>query len=166
MTDSTTPRANAPTNAPAGAQPAPQAHPNAAEASVAGQRAANSSVGELLSEVSHDLSALIRQEMELAKAEMRESARRAGKGAGLLSGAAIAGYFALLFLTIAVWIGLSVLINSFAWAAVIVAVLYGIAAAVLAMMGRKKLESVQGAPRTMETTKKIPDALKPDKETR
>jgi hypothetical protein len=45
------------------------------------------SVGELFSEVAEDLRTLMRQEIELAKAELRRSATRAGKGAGLLAGA-------------------------------------------------------------------------------
>ena len=48
----------------------------------------------------------MRQEVELAKAELRESATRAGKGAGMFGGAGLAGYFVLLFLSIAVWWGL------------------------------------------------------------
>ena len=45
----------------------------------------------------------MRQELELAKAELQQSASRAGKGAGMLGGAAVAGYFVLLFVSIALW---------------------------------------------------------------
>ena len=55
------------------------------------------SLGDLISEVTADLSTLMRQELELAKAELQQSASRAGKGAGMLGGAAVAGYFVLLF---------------------------------------------------------------------
>jgi hypothetical protein len=55
------------------------------------------SVGELFSEVAEDLSTLLRQEVELAKAEVRQSASRAGKGAGLLAGAGLSGHMVLLF---------------------------------------------------------------------
>lgn len=61
------------------------------------------SLGELISEVTEDLSTLMRQEVELAKAEPQQSARRAGKAAGLFSGSAVAGHFALLFLSVALW---------------------------------------------------------------
>lgn len=125
------------------------------------QKAENSSLGQLLSEVSNDLSTLIRQETELAKAELRQSAKKAGKGAGMLGGAALTGYLALLFLTIAVWMGLALLVG-LGWSALIIAIVYAIVAAVLFFAGKKKLESVEGAPRTVETTKQIPEALKPD----
>ena len=62
------------------------------------QSAGDRSLGELISEVTGDLSTLMRQELELAKAELQQSASRAGKGAGMLGGAAVAGYFVLLFL--------------------------------------------------------------------
>jgi Flp pilus assembly protein TadB len=124
------------------------------------QRAANSGVGELLAEVSRDLSTLIRQEVELAKAEVTDSAKKAGKGAGFLGGAAVAGYFALLFLSICVWWALGLLIGN-AWSALIVAVIYGIVAAILALRGRDKLKQVEGIPQTAETVKEIPPTLKP-----
>ncbi len=61
------------------------------------------SVGELLGEVSRDLSSLMRQEVELAKAEARQSAKQAGKGAGLLGSAGVAATLSLVFLSVAVW---------------------------------------------------------------
>jgi len=53
------------------------------------------SVGVLLADVTRDISDLMRQELELAKAEARQSATRAGAGAGMLGGAAVAGHFVL-----------------------------------------------------------------------
>lgn len=98
---------------------------------------------------------------ELAKAELKDSATKAGKGAGLLGGAGVAGHMALLFLSIAAWWGLGELIGN-GWSAVIVAVVYGIVALVLYSSGRKQLKSVQGAPRTADSVKRIPEALKPE----
>ena len=69
----------------------------------AGQSVGDRSLGDLISEVTQDLSTLMRQELELAKAELQQSASRAGKGAGMLGGAAVAGYFVLLFVSIALW---------------------------------------------------------------
>ncbi len=126
----------------------------------AAQRAADNGLGELLGDVSRDLSTLIRQEVELAKAEVSDSAKKAGKGAGFLGGAAVAGYFALLFLSICIWWALGLLIGN-AWSALIVAVIYGIVAAVLALRGRNKLQEVQGVPQTAATVKEIPPTLKP-----
>lgn len=117
------------------------------------------SLGELISEVTTDLSTLMRQELELAKAELQQSASRAGKGAGMLGGAVIAGYFVLLFVSIALWWAIGSA-TGLGWAAVIVAVLWGVVAAILIVVGRSSLKSVRGLPRTTDTVKKIPDALK------
>ena len=127
--------------------------------SPAGQVAGDRSLGELISEVTGDLSTLMRQELELAKAEVQQSASRAGKGAGMLGGAAVAGYFVLLFVSIALWwaIGSS---TGLGWAAVIVAVIWAIVGAILATVGRNALKSVRGIPATADSVKKIPDALK------
>ncbi|WP_081794106.1 phage holin family protein [Intrasporangium chromatireducens] len=124
-----------------------------------------SSVGDLISDIAQDLSTLVRQETELAKAELRQSATRAGKGAGMLGGAGVAGYFVLLFLSVALWW----LIGSWVglgWSALIVAVVWAIIAAVLASMGRTELKRVQGVPRTVETAKQIPDAMKGNEDPR
>ncbi len=125
----------------------------------AAQSAGDRSLGELISEVTTDLSTLMRQEVELAKAELQQSAKRAGRGAGMLTGSAIAGYFTLLFLSIALWWALGSAIG-LGWSAVVVAVIWAIAAAILAAAGRSALKSVRGLPRTTDTVKKIPDALK------
>ncbi|EYR65106.1 hypothetical protein N866_13030 [Actinotalea ferrariae CF5-4] len=117
------------------------------------------SLGALFSNITEDLSTLMRQEVALAKAEATESAKRAGKGAGMLSGAAVAGYFVLLFLSIMLWQLLDNWMDS-ALAALIVAVLWGIAAAVLALKGKAEMKRVQGLPQTATTVKKIPNALK------
>nr|WP_245940811.1 MULTISPECIES: phage holin family protein [Brevibacterium] len=113
----------------------------------------------MLKEVSQDLSTLIRQEIELAKAEMRESATKAGKGAGMFTGAALSGYMVLLFLSLALWAGISNLTGR-VWAAIIVAVIWAIVAGVLAMVGKKELKDVDGVPQTTETVKEIPEAFK------
>lgn len=124
-----------------------------------------SSVGDLIGDISRDLSTLIRQEAELAKAELRESATTAGKGAGMLGGAGVAAHMVLLFLSIAAWWGLGHEIGH-AWSAVVIALVWAIIAAVLAVVGRKKLNAVKGLPKTQETTKKIPDALTGNEEAR
>ena len=111
------------------------------------QLAGDRSLGELISEVTGDLSTLMRQELELAKAEVQQSASRAGKGAGMLGGAAVAGYFVLLFLSIALWWAIGSA-TGLGWSALIVAVIWGIIAAVLAVTGRNSLKSVRGIPKT------------------
>lgn len=125
----------------------------------AAQTAGDRSLGELISEVTGDLSTLMRQELELAKAELQQSASRAGKGAGMLGGAGIAGYFVLLFISIALWWAIGAA-TGLGWAAVIVAVIWAVIGAILFVAGRNSLKSVRGIPKTADTVKKIPDALK------
>jgi Putative Actinobacterial Holin-X, holin superfamily III len=117
------------------------------------------SVGELFSEVAEDLSTLMHQEVELAKAELRQSATRAGKGAGLLAGAGFGGYMVLLFASIAAWWGIGDAIGH-GWSALIVAAIWLIVAAVLGALGRREISAVPGVPQTAQTVKKIPDAVR------
>jgi hypothetical protein len=129
------------------------------------QKAASTSLGDLLAEVSRDISTLMRQEVELAKAELRDTATRAGKGAGLMGGAGYAGLMAVFFLSVALWWALGYLIGN-AWSAVIVAVIWGVVALVLFLIGRKNIKSIKGAPQTVDTIKEIPDTLKRNGENR
>lgn len=129
------------------------------------EKAANTSLGELVGEVTRDMSVLMRQELELAKAEFTESAKRAGVGSGLMAGAAYGAAMTLLFLSIALWQALAELVGE-GWSAVIVAVIWAAIAAVLYAVGMSRLRSVRGAPRTVETVKEIPDALKRNEENR
>lgn len=117
------------------------------------------SVGELVSEVSRDLSKLIRQEIELAKAEATQSAKRAGKGAGMFGGAGVAGHMVLLFLSLALWWALGTVMGG-GWSGLIVAALWAVVAAVLAARGRSEIKAVEGLPQTADSVKKIPDALR------
>lgn len=117
------------------------------------------SIGSLLGDVSKDLSDLMRQEIALAKAEATQSATRVGKGAGLLGGAGVAGHFVLLFLSIAFWWALGNSIGR-GWSALIVAAVWTLVAAVLALTGKSQLQSVRGLDRTADSVKKIPTALK------
>src|ERR1700712_2665443 len=127
--------------------------------SPAGQSIGDRSLGDLISEVTQDLSTLMRQELELAKAEVRQAASRAARGAGMLGGAGVAGYFVLLFLSIALWWAIGAA-TGLGWSALIVAVIWGILGAILYFMGRNSLKSVRGVPKTADTVKKIPDPLK------
>ena len=118
------------------------------------------SIGAILGAVAGDVSTLMQQEVALAKAEIRQSAQNAGKGAGMLAGAGVAGHLALIFLSLALWWAVATWIDSFGWAALIVGLLWAVIAGVLAMKGRSELKNVNGLPRTVETAKKVPDALK------
>ncbi|GAB2736516.1 phage holin family protein [Amycolatopsis magusensis] len=118
------------------------------------------SVGELMSNVMRDLSTLVRQEVTLAKAELKTEAAKAGKGAGLLSGAGLAGYMVLLFLSLALWWALANVMDQ-GWAALIVAGLWAVAGGVLLATGRRELRRVKPKPeQTVETLQQVPGALK------
>jgi hypothetical protein len=132
-----------------------------APATPAHAKAETSSLGDLLGDVTRDMSTLVRQEVELAKVELKQSATRAGKGGGMLAGAGVAGHFVLVFLSVALWWALGGLMGQ-GWSAVVVAVIWGIVAAVLASSGRKQLKAIKGLPRTTETLQEIPPTLKPN----
>jgi hypothetical protein len=120
------------------------------------------SVGALIGEVTKDLSILMRQELELAKVEVKAEAKKAGQGAGMFGAAGFAGYMVLMFLSIALWWALSHLVGH-SWSALIVAVLWGVIGAVAFVMGRKKFREVNPKPeRTVDTLQQVPGALKPN----
>jgi Putative Actinobacterial Holin-X, holin superfamily III len=139
----------------------PTTPPSAAHA-----KADTTSLGDLLGEVTRDLSTLMRQEVELAKVEAKQSATRAGKGSGMLAGAAVAGHFVLLFLSIALWYAVGEAWTGLGWSAIIVAVLWGIIAAALTAKGRKELKAIKGMPQTAATLQEIPPTLKPSEDNR
>lgn len=117
------------------------------------------SVAELVGEVTQDLSTLMRQELELAKAEVKQEAVKTGKAAGMLGGAGFGGYMTLLFASIALWWGLANVMDQ-GWAALIVAGIWALIGAVLFMVGRRRLQQVHPTPeRTAETVKELPGTL-------
>jgi uncharacterized membrane protein YqjE len=110
------------------------------------------SVGELTSKVTTDLSELVRKEIELAKVEVREESRRAGRGAGMLGGGGFAAYLALFFLSVALMFLLNRAIAT-DWAAFVVGMFYLFVAVPLILRGRRELKTISGAPQTVETVK-------------
>lgn len=123
-------------------------------------KADTSSLGDLLGEVTRDMSTLMRQEVELARVELKQSATRAGKGSGMLAAAGVSGHFVLLFLSLALWWALGDLMG-LGWSGVVVAIIWAIAATVLAVKGRKELNAIKGMPQTAATLQEIPPTLKP-----
>jgi hypothetical protein len=120
----------------------------------------DTSIGEVIGNISNDLSQLFRQEVELAKAEVKQEAAKAGKAAGFLGGAGFAGYLAVVLLSFALVFGLANVMDA-GWAALIVAVIWLIIGAVLYTNGRKKLKTVDPMPRrTVDTLKEDAQWLK------
>lgn len=118
------------------------------------------SIGQLIGEISDDLSKLFRQEVELAKAEVKQEATKAGKAAGMLGGAGFAGYLAVLLLSFALVFALGNVMD-LGWAFLIVAVVWGAVGAVLFAIGRKKMRTVDPMPhKTVETLKEDAQWLK------
>jgi len=111
-------------------------------------------VGELLRELSQQTTTLVRQELELAKAEMAQKGRQAGVGAGLLTGAGVVGLAAFGALTACFVAALAT--GMATWlAALIVAVIYAAVAGVLALVGRNRVKqaSPPAPEQTIETVK-------------
>jgi tetrahydromethanopterin S-methyltransferase subunit G len=117
------------------------------------------SLGDVMGDLTRNVSTLLQQEVALAKAELSQSGKRAGKGIGLYAGAAIAGILFLVFLSVSAWWGLGQFIGN-EWSALVVAAVWVIVAIILALAGKKEMERIRGIPQTTETLGKVPNALK------
>jgi len=111
---------------------------------------------DLLRDLSQQTTDLVRQEIDLAKAELGEKGKQAGIGAGMFGGAGVFGAGAFAALTTAIIVGLDQAMALWL-AALIVAVVYGAVAAVLALRGKQKVQEV-GAPVPEQTR----DSVKED----
>ena len=137
----------------------PRPEPNTVPG-LTGQDITNTSVGEIMGQVAQDLSLLMRQELDLAKAEVKQEITKSGKAAGLLGGAGFAGYMVLLFGSIAAWWGLANVMDQ-GWAALIVTGVWAVVGAVLFAVGRGRMKQVNPKPElTVETVKELPDTLR------
>jgi tetrahydromethanopterin S-methyltransferase subunit C len=104
-----------------------------------GDGASEASVAELVKQLSEHTSRLARQEAELAKAELAVKGKRAGLGAGMFGGAGVFGFYALGALTATAILGLATAVA--AWlAALIVTVVLGAIAGVLALQGKNRVQ--------------------------
>ena len=110
-------------------------------------------IGELLKELSQQTSTLVRQEIELLKAELTEKGKQAGMGAAFFGGAGVIGFLTLAAFTTFLILALAEFMPGWV-AALIVTVVYGAIAAVLAMRGKTKVQdATPPAPQTVETVK-------------
>jgi uncharacterized membrane protein YqjE len=111
------------------------------------------SLSELLSDVTSEIATLFRKEVELARVETSEQVSRAAKAGAMLGAAAVVGFLTLILLAFAAAWGLSEVVPE-GVAFLIVGVLFGIVAAVLASVGKKRIASVSPVPdQTVQTLK-------------
>ena len=114
---------------------------------------ADAPVSELVSDVARDLSTLVRKEMDLAKAETKQEVAKAAQAGGAFAGAGLAVWLTVIFLSLAAMFGLGAWL-ALGWAALIVAGAWGLLAAVLALIGRSRMKTVNPVPvQTIETVK-------------
>jgi hypothetical protein len=125
-----------------------------------GQNEGEPTIGQLVANASRDLSSLVRSEIELAKSELKTSAKAAGTGGGLFGAAAFLGLLAIILLSIAAAYGLSALGLHPALAFLIVAFVYLLVAAVLVLIGKRLLGRAKPPQRAIETSKESVEALK------
>jgi hypothetical protein len=127
---------------------------------ISDEEVSETSIGDLIGNISNDLSQLFRQEVELAKAELKQEAAKAGKAGGMLGGAAFAGYLAVVLLSFALVFALDAVMPA-GWAALIVAVLWAVIGGALYVSGKNKLKTVDPMPRrTVDTIKEDAQWLK------
>jgi len=111
------------------------------------------SMGEILQDVVRDFGDIVRAEIRLAKAELGENAKKAGRAAGMFGGAAVCGLLAGMALVAACIAGLATAMPVWLAAALMTLVLLGTAAAMYAG-GRSRLRDVNAVPeRTAQTIK-------------
>ncbi|HKJ12366.1 MAG TPA: phage holin family protein [Ornithinimicrobium sp.] len=103
------------------------------------------SVGQLVADLSADVSSIFRSEVELAKVEIKHDVTHAGKGAGMFAGAAVFGAygFGLLLLGLA-WV-IAIWLPVWAGLLIVSGVLFVIAA-ILGLMGKGQVSRVKGKP--------------------
>jgi len=121
------------------------------------------SLGTIIKELTADLSTLFRSEIALLKHEVKDTVAKLGGGIGMFAGALFLGLFGLAFLFVTIVLGL-VALGVPAWlSTLIVTLVLFIAAAILAVMGKKKFAAVQFVPAaSIENIKKDVETIKDD----
>lgn len=119
-------------------------------------------LGRLVADATRDISSLVQAEIALAKSEVKVSLTAGGIGAALLGGAAFLGVLVIILLSVTVayfihWGGEGLALH---WAFLIVTAFYLLVAALLALLGIRKVKKVRAPERTIATAKELPKALK------
>lgn len=120
------------------------------------------SIGQIIKDLTADISTLVRSEIALLKLEMKQSLAKLGGGFALLAAALVVALFGTAFLFVTLTLGL-VALGVPAWASsLIVTVMLFIGAAVLALAGKKKLQAVSLPTESVEHMKNDIETLKAD----
>ena len=122
---------------------------------------ADASTAELVSHMSEQVSTLVRDELALARVEMTEKGKRAGKGAGLLGGAGVLALYGVSALLVTIGAALALVWPTWLAALVVTVVVFA-AAGVAALLGKKQVkQAVPPAPTAaVDSTKRDVDAVK------
>jgi Putative Actinobacterial Holin-X, holin superfamily III len=116
-------------------------------------------LGKLVADASRDISSLVRQEIALAKSELRVSVKAGGFGIGLFAGAAFIGVLAIIMLSVAIAYFIHMTGLDLAWCFLIVFVLYVLLAALLAFVGTKKVKQVRAPERAIHQAQETKNIL-------
>lgn len=117
-------------------------------------------IGRLVADASRDISSLIHNEIALAKSELRVSIKAGGTGAGLFGGAAFLGLLAVIMLSVAFAYFLSMTGLHLAWCFLIVFGAYLVLAALLGLLGVRKVKQVRGPERAIHQAQEAKTLLK------
>lgn len=123
--------------------------------------APDASIGQLVASIKDDLTGLVRGEVELAKAELREEAKAAGLGGAMIAVAALLGLIALVLLSIALVYGVDALGLTRGWSFLVVGVAYILLAGLLGLVARSLFARVKGPQRARESARRTAAALRP-----
>ena len=117
-------------------------------------------LGRLFADASRDMSTLVRQEIALAKSELKISVKAGGFGIGLFAGAAFLGLLAVIMLSVAIAYFLHMTGLDLAWCFLIVFLLYLLIAGLLAFIGVKKVKQVRAPERAIHQAQETKNILK------
>lgn len=126
----------------------------------ASDETSTASVGQLVAAIKDDMSGLIRDEVDLAKAEIREDVKAAGTGGALVAVAGVLGVLAFILLSIALAYGVSALGLAPGWAFLIVAGFYLLVAGALVLWAKSRFGAVKGPKRSQVAARQAVQALR------
>jgi hypothetical protein len=117
-------------------------------------------IGRLVADASRDVSSLIRNEIALAKSELKISIKAGGLGVGMFAGAAFLGVLAVIMLSIAIAFFLHMTGLDLSWCFLIVFALYVALAAVLGLVGLRSIKKVRAPERAIHQAQETKNVLK------